>query len=595
MSVTDLINPSSHIGNAIHLLLTFLEKISEENFWKSILGERLVLLGQKYFGNDFVALSLAIYIAPILKTHWHNLIEMLFKKVINTDTVSVKIYSTNSLYDNISRYIFEHGPSRGNLTTGVAEYGNGCRNYTSTDYYGDDDDLNSEYTSSTVKDSECDDDSMKVKLLPPPSFVEEITYKGHVISASFVEYNEDIQEHIELTMRGTNTRLLHLFIQEWSILCNTTTVSKYVYRANGCCWNYERDLPERSLESVHLRDGQKEKLINDMETFRSRSEWYHKRGIPYRRGYLLYGPPGTGKSSIIQAIANTLGLHVAFSSLSGIGGNDTLSSLMSDLPYNSIMVIEDIDHLFESVTDKTKATSSSLTMSGLLNVLDGLQSQEGSMIFMTCNNIDKIQPALLRPGRIDLKFKLDYAAPEQIRDTFWRFMNLDDETSLPLEPEERSKVEKIALEFEKRIPAYHVTTAEIQGYFINLLLASKANDWSQENLHREIFERIPEFMKQVELDRTQAKKHSGDKDISDDKKDDKEEEKKDDKEDEKKDDKEEEKKDEKVDEKKDEKKDEKEKAKEEEKKEVKEENKEVKEDEVKKDEDNTKKEVEKTE
>lgn len=63
MSVTDLINPSTHIGNAIHLLITFLEKISEENVWKSILGERLVNLGQKYFGNDFVALSLAIYIA----------------------------------------------------------------------------------------------------------------------------------------------------------------------------------------------------------------------------------------------------------------------------------------------------------------------------------------------------------------------------------------------------------------------------------------------------------------------------------------------------------------------------------------------------
>lgn len=63
MAVTDLINPSSHIGNAINLLLTFLEKISEENVWKSLLGERLVNLGQKYFGNDFVALSLAIYIA----------------------------------------------------------------------------------------------------------------------------------------------------------------------------------------------------------------------------------------------------------------------------------------------------------------------------------------------------------------------------------------------------------------------------------------------------------------------------------------------------------------------------------------------------
>lgn len=219
---------------------------------------------------------------------------------------------------------------------------------------------------------------------------------------------------------------------------------------------------------------------------------------------------------------------------------------------------------------------------------------------MTCNNIDKIQPALLRPGRIDLKFKLDYAAPEQIRDTFWRFMNLDDETSLPLGPDERAKVEKIALEFEKRIPEYHVTTAEIQGYFINLLLASKANEWSQEDLHREIFDRIPEFMKQVELDRTQAKKHSGNSDSSDDKKDDKEEEKKDDKEEEEKDDKEEEKKDdkedEKLDEKKNEKKGDKEDVKLDEKKEVKEEEKkEVKEEEVKKDEDDTKKEVEKTE
>lgn len=63
MPVTDLINPATSIGKAINLLLTFLEKISEENIWKSVLGERLVNLGQKYFGNDFVALSLAIYIA----------------------------------------------------------------------------------------------------------------------------------------------------------------------------------------------------------------------------------------------------------------------------------------------------------------------------------------------------------------------------------------------------------------------------------------------------------------------------------------------------------------------------------------------------
>lgn len=144
---------------------------------------------------------------------------------------------------------------------------------------------------------------------------------------------------------------------------------------------------------------------------------------------------------------------------------------------------------------------------------------------MTCNNIDKIQPALLRPGRIDLKLKLDYAAPEQIRDTFWRFMDLDDETSEPLQGEERLTVEKLALEFEKVIPDYHVTTAEIQSYFIDMLLESKANDWKKEMLYEEMFKRVPEFLERVELDRKQSKNHSG---VTDENEDETKEEKKED-------------------------------------------------------------------
>lgn len=150
---------------------------------------------------------------------------------------------------------------------------------------------------------------------------------------------------------------------------------------------------------------------------------------------------------------------------------------------------------------------------------------------MTCNNIDKIQPALLRPGRIDLKLKLDYAAPEQIRDTFWRFMDLDDETSEPLEGEERKTVEKLAVEFEKMIPDYHVTTAEIQSYFIDMLLESKANDWKKEMLYEQMFTRVPDFLERVELDRKQSKNHSG---VPDDKKDENKKEKNKDAEEEKK-------------------------------------------------------------
>lgn len=81
---------------------------------------------------------------------------------------------------------------------------------------------------------------------------------------------------------------------------------------------------------------------------------------------------------VVLITQNSLELNVAFASLSGIGGNDTLASLMSDVPHNSIIVMEDIDHLFESVTSTTKAATSTLTMSGLLNVLDGIQGQEGA-------------------------------------------------------------------------------------------------------------------------------------------------------------------------------------------------------------------------
>lgn len=57
--------------------------------------------------------------------------------------------------------------------------------------------------------------------------------------------------------------------------------------------------------------------------------------------------------------------------------NDNLLSLIRNVPHNSIVVIEDIDHLFENnASDKEKKDT--LTMSGLLNVLDGMQSQEGS-------------------------------------------------------------------------------------------------------------------------------------------------------------------------------------------------------------------------
>ncbi|RCI05641.1 hypothetical protein CU098_000021, partial [Rhizopus stolonifer] len=513
--MTAAVKPITNISAVFNLLLTFLEKISDEDVWKSVLGERVVNLGQKYFGNDFVALSLAFYIAPILRMHWSQLMEKISKKVAPAGTISLKIYSTDTLYQCISQYVFDHGTARKDLQTGVAQYAEvSDRVATEVDDYDYDND--SQWCDHTNYSEFNDPDLAKVRLIPPSNFDEEIVYKGHLIKIEFkdasnIKGNED-SEHVLVSMSGRDTRKLHVILQEWSDDYNKNLASRHIYRSNGYSWMFERTLPFRDMDSIHLRDGQKDLLVRDMQTFKKRAEWYKKRGIPHRRGYLLYGPPGTGKTSTIQAIANELNLHIAIASCITDFNDSDLKSLIQCVPYNSIVVIEDIDHLFDSKEDDSRSNYHLLTMSGLLNIMDGMHSHEGSMIFMTCNNINKIQPALLRPGRIDLKLKFDYAAKEQIRDTYWRFMRLDEETSKPLIDEERVKAEKYADKFVGMIPTDYVTTAEIQSFFIDMLLEANYNNWTRDYIYEVMFERIPKFLKQVGSDREQAKKHDGIKD-----------------------------------------------------------------------------------
>ncbi|KAI8642945.1 P-loop containing nucleoside triphosphate hydrolase protein [Parasitella parasitica] len=512
------INPVARIGTIMNLFLTFLEKISDENIWKNVLGERLVSLGQKYFGNDFVALSLAFYIAPILRTHWAKLVERVFKKVDPPGYVTIKIYSTDNLYNIVSKYAFEHGNTKDKLASGIAQYnGNGSLNTTYVDNYEqscwDEWDDVTNYS----EESSMDESTIKVQLLPPADFDEELTYKGHIVKVVFkdaiITETERDEEHIAVSMMDRDTKLLHVILQEWSDEYNKTQTSRDIWRSDAYNWKHERQLPSREIDSIHLKKGQMEHLMMDMQTFKRRADWYTKRGIPHRRGYLLYGPPGTGKTSTIQAIANHLDYNIAIMGALATTTNDNLLSLIRNVPHNSIVIIEDIDHLFEnSASDKEKKDT--LTMSGLLNVLDGMQSQEGSMIFMTCNNLNKITPALLRPGRIDVKLKFDYAAPEQVRDTFWRFMKLDETTSMPIEGEEKEKAAECGEKFESMIPNDKVTTAEIQSFFIDLLLEANSAGWTRDEIYENMFERIPEFLSKVDFDREQAKMHREEKKLA---------------------------------------------------------------------------------
>ncbi|KZT58376.1 mitochondrial chaperone BCS1 [Calocera cornea HHB12733] len=213
---------------------------------------------------------------------------------------------------------------------------------------------------------------------------------------------------------------------------------------------------KRQLDSVVLAQGVKERIVEDIKTFMGREKWYADRGIPYRRGYLLSGPPGSGKSSFVQALAGTLSMDICILNLSERGQtDDKLNHLLINAPARSIILLEDIDAAFnQRAQTSSDGYQSAVTFSGLLNALDGVGAAESRIIFMTTNHPAKLDPALIRPGRVDMHETLDDATPAQARVLFERFYA------------GQAGVEQGAEKLEAMLKGRSVTMAALQGLFI---------------------------------------------------------------------------------------------------------------------------------
>ncbi|KAI0072291.1 P-loop containing nucleoside triphosphate hydrolase protein [Panus rudis PR-1116 ss-1] len=220
------------------------------------------------------------------------------------------------------------------------------------------------------------------------------------------------------------------------------TISSY-----GTDWRLMATRPKRPLDSIVLDPGVAELILEDARDFLESRTWYHQRGIPFRRGYLLYGAPGSGKTSIIQSIAGELGLNVYIISLSRAGLDDSdLSSLIAELPPRCVAIMEDIDAAMQrgitrnmgddnngakdgqekqpgepASPGKAETPACQVTLSGLLNALDGIGAQEGRILFATTNRYEALDPALCRPGRMDLHIEFKLASKYQARELFKRF------------------------------------------------------------------------------------------------------------------------------------------------------------------------------
>nr|POE79113.1 aaa-atpase [Quercus suber] len=191
----------------------------------------------------------------------------------------------------------------------------------------------------------------------------------------------------------------------------------FVYGTPGREWSSIILEHPTTFEKLAMDPGQKRMLKDDLDKFISRKEWYKKVGKAWKRGYLLYGPPGTGKSSLIAAMANYLKFDVYDLDLTSIRSDSALRRIFLSTSNRSIMVIEDID--CAKLEDRDKEENSDLlkkpkfTLSGLLNFIDGVWSSCGEerIIVFTTNHkekLEKLDPALLRPGRMDMHLVSNY-------------------------------------------------------------------------------------------------------------------------------------------------------------------------------------------
>jgi chaperone BCS1 len=207
----------------------------------------------------------------------------------------------------------------------------------------------------------------------------------------------------------------------------------YVYNEG---WTTVEAYSPRLLDSVILKPGEKEHLLQDIEKFRASRARYRRLGVPYHRGYLLYGPPGTGKTSLVSGIAAKCGMCIYVVNLTEFNDR-TLKSAMNDVPENSVILFEDIDCMRtghrrsdpETASDRNAkdidkrdgSGQTGVTLSGLLNVLDGFHAPENVVFVMTTNHMEMLDPALLRPGRIDYRLFLGEATDSQRVELYRRF------------------------------------------------------------------------------------------------------------------------------------------------------------------------------
>ena len=330
-----------------------------------------------------------------------------------------------------------------------------------------------------------DDDQHRYDLTLPHDVFSEIPYKDETVTITYIKRSEEpivfdsgtVGFFIEVQLEADTKDILLQFMNDARIhvkevmLGNRKQTKKIACYVFDKMWLLMNRRVKRAIDTVYLKKNMLKDILTDVETFLDpkTAGLYHSLGRPYKRNYMLEGRAGTGKTTLIYSLASTLDMSVAILNFNSQVDDNVFIKAMQRLPDNSILVLEDIDCLFEE-RKRNDDQRSMITFSGLLNILDGLMHKDGLLTFMTTNYKNRLDSALIRPGRVDKVYHFDYMLRDQIKNMCQKYMKtiFNSET----EEEQHTEQEEQIKQFIKKIGEYSVklTPAILQEYlFITLM------------------------------------------------------------------------------------------------------------------------------